>query len=109
MIDKTEPELKERIVRYCNYRALGYEPSDAYRRSFKAKRLPAETIHNRAQRLEREQPVIDRIALCVNELKLEQLDSLGKVYRELIDSLAKCKEGKHWAAYFTGMTLRMKC
>jgi hypothetical protein len=109
-MESAEPKpLISREITFCNYVALGYDGSDAYRRAFKAKRLDAETVAKRANRLLNEPGVRDKIALCVAELKLEQLDSLGKCYSELIDSLAQCKASKNWAAYFSGMRLRLQC
>jgi hypothetical protein len=102
-------DLIPREAAFCTYIALGYEQSDAYRRAFKAKRLKGEIVNNRASRLLAEQRIADRVASCVADLKLEQLDSLGKCYSELIDSLAQCKLSKNWAAYFSGMRLRLQC
>src|SRR5688572_8323112 len=109
MIDKTEPELKQREQRFCSYLALGYDQSDAYRRSYKAKRLTADVIANRASRLANEQRIIDRVALCVTELKLEQLDSLGKCYKDLIEGIELAKSAKNYNAMFAGMRLRLQC
>jgi hypothetical protein len=104
-----KPALEPREVAFCGYVALGHDHSDAYRRAYKAKRLTTEIIAKRADRLAQRQDIRDRVAMCVNEFKLEQLDSLGKCYSELIDSLAQCKLSKNWAAYFSGMRLRLQC
>ena len=101
--------MKAREIEFSSYIALGMDPSDAYKRAFRAKRVTAPVIAQRANRLCNEQRIIDRVALCVGELKLEQLDSLGKCYRDLLDSLEQCKKAQQWASYFSGMRLRMQC
>lgn len=101
--------MKGREIEFSSLIALGMNPSDAYKRAFRAKRVTADVIAKRADRLCKEQRIIDRVAMCVAELKLEQIDSLGKAYRDLLDSLDKCLDAKNYAAYFSGMRLRLQC
>lgn len=109
-MDKADDKpLKQRELDFAANLAMGYELSDAYRRAYKAKRLPYDVVNNRASRLAREQRIVDRVALCVTELKLEQLDSLGKAYKDLIKGIDAAFDAKNYNAYFAGMRLRLQC
>jgi hypothetical protein len=101
--------MKQREIQYASLRALGMDGINAYRRAYRAKRVTAEVIAKRAERLDKEQRIIDRIALCVSEFKIEQIDSIGKAYLDLLDSIEKCKLAKQWSAVFSGTALRLKC
>lgn len=101
--------LKPRDIEFAAHLALGIDASEAYRKAFKAKRLPADVVAKRAHRLANQEVIRDRVALCVSELKLEQLDSLGRCYRDLLESLAECRAAKNFNAYFSGMRLRLQC
>ena len=109
MESDTTKQLIAREIAFCNYVALGYDGSDAYRRAFKAKRLDAEIVAKRANRLLNEPGVRDKIAACVGELKLEQLDSLGKAYKDLLMGIEASFNAKNYNAYFAGMRLRLQC
>jgi hypothetical protein len=101
--------MKGREIQFASCLALNMPPAEAYKRAFRAKRLTADVIAKRAERLAGEQRIIDRVAVCVSEFRLEQLDSIGKAYLDLLDSIEKCKLAKQWAAVFSGTALRLKC
>lgn len=97
------PEIKltDSQERYCFFRANGETQTTAYAKSHHVTGLAAQTINNRANKLEKRAGIVERINTLVAEKKVSDVLSVGTALTDLLEDMKGAREAKNWTALAT--------
>ncbi len=92
----------------CVYRATGLSQSAAYRRAFNVKRIKPETVWNKASKLFGRSEVQARVETLLRAARVEDIDSVGQAFDDLLRLLAKAEADGNLTAAANLMRQRLQ-
>jgi hypothetical protein len=107
MVNEAELDrLTPKEERAAALRARGYSQADAYRATHNVSRATAKTIHEKASRLFARKEIRARVRDILREARIEDIDSIGQAFSDILDDIQAAREARNWAAVMAGQRLR---
>ena len=92
----------------CVYRAQGLSQSEAYRRAFDVKRMKPGSIWTKASMLFGRVEVVCRVEALLRAARIEDIDSVGQAFDDLLRLLAKAETDGNLTAAANFMRQRLQ-
>ncbi len=92
----------------CVYRAQGLSQSEAYRRAFDVKRMKPGSIWTKASMLFGRVEVVCRVEALLRAARIEDIDSVGQAFDDLLRLLAKAEADGNLTAAANLMRQRLQ-
>lgn len=92
---------------YCQHRARGLSQRRAYLKAWPKCRAKADTVDNKASKLEARDGITARIIEIQRSLTVSDLDSPGRAFSDLLDMIEDARAAKNHTAVSSLQRLRM--
>jgi hypothetical protein len=98
MTTRDQDGLKPAQEKFAAYLAQGCEQAEAYRKSHACTGVNPQRIAERACRLAAKAQVKARIRELLAEAKIQDIDSIGATFQQLLEDMEGARQAKNWTA-----------
>ena len=99
--------LTARWERFAVLVSQGWNQSDAYREAFECQERTPKQVWEAASRLRHEPKVAARVAELLAAARVQDVDSVGRTYRDTRDAFEQANSDRNWTAVAAPLRLRL--